>query len=139
MKRQFYFLSYTDDTLVVCRYIQKIFLIFTFIFLIFTFMSKYFCKSLWQRETQVSFLEIIAYKQYNCLQVFLEVIILIFWLKSIFQRNKNIFISLVLKAKQQKGVHWDKLSLNVIWINSAINFFVFILPVYEADGHLHWY
>ena len=48
MKCQFYFLSYVDDTLVVCRYIQ-------IILLIFTFMRKIFLKLLRQRETQVSF------------------------------------------------------------------------------------
>ena len=37
MKCQFYFLSHADDILVVCRYIQKN-------FLIFTFMSKFFLK-----------------------------------------------------------------------------------------------
>ena len=48
MKRQFYFLSYVDDILVVCKCIQ-------INFLIFTFVSNCFFKSLWQRETQVSF------------------------------------------------------------------------------------
>ena len=50
MKCQFYLLSYVDDILVVCICIQ-------IIFLIFTCMSNCFLKSLWQRETQVSFFE----------------------------------------------------------------------------------
>ena len=43
------------------------------------------------------FLEVIAYKQYNFM-------VLIFYFKSIFQRNENRFISLFLKAKQQQGI-----------------------------------
>ena len=56
MKCQFYFLFYVVDILVVCRCIQ-------INVLIFTYMSKYFFKSLWQRETQINFFwEIIAYE-----------------------------------------------------------------------------
>ena len=55
MKCQFYFFSYVDDILVVCRCIQRN-------FLVFTFMSKYFFKSLWQRETYVSFFHKLDFK-----------------------------------------------------------------------------
>ena len=59
MKLHFHFLSYGDNILVVCRCIQRN-------FVMFTFMSKCFLKSLWKRETQVSFLrKIIASEQYN--------------------------------------------------------------------------
>ena len=63
MKCQFYFLSYVDDILVVCRCMERIFVVFNFI-------SECFFKYSWQRETQVSFffLEIIAYEQYNFYQ-----------------------------------------------------------------------
>ena len=48
MKSQFYFLFYGDNIFIVCICIQRS-------FLIFTFMSKCFLKSLWQKESQVSF------------------------------------------------------------------------------------
>ena len=57
-------------------------------------------------------------------------------LQVIFQRNENRFISLVLKAKQLKGIQLQ-FTLNSIWINSPINFCCFfICLVYETYGHL---
>ena len=73
------------------------------------FMSKYFLISLWQRETQVSFFWkikawTVKFSFINKPPCFLEVMVLIFYFISIFQRNEKRFISLVLKAKQQKAI-----------------------------------
>ena len=50
----------------------------------------------------------------------------------IFQRNENKFISLVLKAKQQKAIQLVYISLNFLLINSPINLYFFIFQVYET-------
>ena len=50
MKCQFYFLSYVDGILLICKCIQRN-------FLMLTFMGNFFLKSLWQKETQVNFFE----------------------------------------------------------------------------------
>ena len=71
-------------------------------------MRKCFLKSLWQSETQVSFFKktnsFNSYISINKPPCFLEVMVLIFYFISIFQRNENRFISLVLKAKEQKTI-----------------------------------
>ena len=97
-----FYLSYVDDILVACRCIQRN-------FLMFSFMNKCFLKYLWQRETYVSIFEKKKMLTKSTVFInkppsFLEVVDLIFSFKNIFQRNENRFISLVLKAKQQKGI-----------------------------------
>ena len=68
---------------------------------------------------------------------FLEVVVFTFSLKSIFQRNKNRFISLAFTAKQKWEFGCHKFSLNFIGINSPINFcYFFIFLIYETYSHL---
>ena len=97
MKWQFYFLSYVDAILIVWRCIQRK-------FLIFNFQEKIF---MWQGQTQVRFLKSISLNIsifINTPPCLLEVVVLIFLLANIFQRNENTFIRLVLQGKQQKAI-----------------------------------
>ena len=93
-------------------------------------MSKCFLKSLWQRETQVSiFWKIIAWTvkfSLTNLHVSWGVMVLIFWFISIFQRNENRFISLVLKAKEQKAIQLPYIFLK-FYINQFSNQFLLFL------------
>ena len=97
MKWQFYFLSYVDAILIVWRCIQRK-------LLIFNFQEKSF---MWQGQTQVRFLKNISLNIsifINKPPCLLEVVVLIFLLANIFQRNENTFIRLVLQGKQQKAI-----------------------------------
>ena len=99
--KSFWWMCYymcTSLPLVVCRCIQRN-------FLVLTFMSKWFLKSLWQRETGRFFFflrnnNLNSWIFINKPARFLKVVSLI----STFQRNENRFISLILKTKQQKTI-----------------------------------
>ena len=126
MKCQFYFLSYVDDFLVVCRCIQII--LYQIIFV--TFVAK--------GDKGQFFWEIIMSSTIfiNKASSFLEVVVLIFSFKSIFQGNANRFISLV-KENNRKEFSCHIFSLNFIWINSPINFCYFLIfLLYETYSHL---
>ena len=121
MKCQFYVLSYGDDILVVWRCIQRFFLMFPFI------VSNCFLnlRDLCGKERNKS-----VFLRSNCLKSkifiskppnFLEVVVLIFQFKSIFPRNENIYISLALKAKQQKGIQ-----LPYNFVKFSNQFFLFL-------------
>ena len=91
------------------------------------FMSKNFLISLWQRETQVSFFWkikawTVKFSFINKPPCFSEVMVLIFYFISIFQRNENIFISLVLKQRNRRQFSCHMFSLNFKLINSPSNF-----------------
>ena len=130
MKCQFYFLSYVNAILVVWRSIQRN-------FLMLTFMSKCFLKYLWQSETQLS-----IFWQNNSLNskifisrppCFLEVMVLIFQFIRIFQRNENRFVSLVLKAKQQKPIQMPCSFLKFCINQSSKQLLLFLIfRVYET-------
>ena len=88
-------------------------------FLMLVFISKCLLKSLWQRETQVSFFwKIIA----RTAKVLLTNLYMFLLFISIFQRNENRFISLVLKAKEQKAIQLPYISLKFYVINPPISF-----------------
>ena len=95
-----------------------------------TFVSKCFLKSLWKRETQLSiFWKILTWTVKIFIDkppCFLEFIVLIFWFISIFQKNENRFISLVLKAKQQKAIQLSCIFLK-FYINQSSNKFLLFL------------
>ena len=136
MKCQFYFLSYVNAILVVWRSIQRN-------FLMLTFMSKCFLKYLWQSETQLS-----IFWQNNSLNskifisrppCFLEVMVfniysnLTFQFIRIFQRNENRFVSLVLKAKQQKPIQMPCSFLKFCINQSSKQLLLFLIfRVYET-------
>ena len=134
MKCQCYFLSYVDNILVVCRGIQRN-------LLIYAFMSKYFFKSLWQRETHVSFFEIIAYEQYKFHEQtskFLGGLGFNILIQKCFSEEWEQIYQFTLKSKTTEGnLTCHKFSLSVTWINSPVIFFYFfIFLIYETYSHL---
>ena len=122
MKCQFYFLSCVDAILVVCRCIQRN-------VSMVTYMSKCFMKPLWQKETQAHFL------RNNSLTIYKFLLTNLHFLGGsgfnilnlrIFRRKYNRFISLVLKAKQQKVIQLPYI-LSECYINKFSNQFLFFL------------
>ena len=57
---------------------------------------------------------------------FLGIVVLIFWFKSIFLRNVNRFINLVIKAKQQNGIQLPYIFLK-FYMNQFSNQFLLFL------------
>ena len=93
-------------------------------------MRKCFLKSLWQTETQLSIFRkklvwTVKFSLTN-LHISWRSFFLIFLFITIFQRNENRFISLVLKAKQQKAIQLSYIFLK-FYINQFSNRFLLFL------------
>ena len=51
-----------------------------------------------------------------------------------FQRNENKFISLVLKAKEEKAIHMPQIFLKLYINQSSKQFLLFIYPLFHFSG-----
>ena len=116
MKCQFY-LSYVDAILVVCRCIQRNF--FHAYFMRKWFFEKWKHRQVFLRNNDLNSLIFInkppcffGSRSFNILT-------------DIFQRNENRFISLVLKAKQQKAIQLPYIFLK-FYMNQFSNQFSFL-------------